>query len=137
MKVKQVIEFYKDKKDRPCPITKSLIEAGWHQQFNTHYLEGIYSIKDIPHQYDHLMKFCNYKLKTVGEDANYPYTPCGELLFWMAETSGVVDKEELKKLVNSIIGHLSETKQVKRREWQLEINRICYYPIKSKIESGL
>lgn len=104
MTYKQVFNFYKDKRDADCSHTQDLIRNGFCQKDNG-YIEVAKAsgFSDIPSQWWHLMQYILGKLEQHNELKEYPYTPCGELKFWMAEVSGVFSEEELDELKNMII----------------------------------
>ncbi|MGI6404685.1 MAG: hypothetical protein ACOX0K_10890 [Oscillospiraceae bacterium] len=128
MTFSQVISFFQSKENTPCDITERLIENGFHQRKGTGYLLDVKSDDKLPSQWQHLMNYCQ------GKDINkaYPYTPCGELVFWMAEASNAVDQKELEKLADEIIdsGAINN-----RRIWNKKITNLCWQNIKKKIEN--
>ena len=103
MNIHQVEEFFKDKKDTPCPLTERLIKAGY-QQTGGGYIalakkRGLIVdyTKAKPTQYWHLME--EY-IPSVPEDKIFNKSiVCGELIFWMAEVSQAVPKNKLEELV--------------------------------------
>lgn len=95
----QVMSFFQIKENIPCDITTGLIKHGLHQRKGTGYLSDVKLSDTSPSQWQHFMNYCQ------GNDENkaYPYTPCRELVFWMAEVSNAVDPKELEKLADKII----------------------------------
>ena len=146
MNTKQILEFYYDKKDTPCPETEDLIKSGYQQERGGYIakakelgIEVDYK-KAMPTQWWHLIEsYCdNKKLYKL-----FPYSiKCGELYFWMAEVSGVLTRNELIKLKKQAIG---ACKILKRRNKSLSplytskgnliIRERCYKEIKKFIES--
>ena len=55
---------------------------------------------------------------------------CGELIFWMAEVSGSVEKGGLEALVNQIIESADHSKGERpvydRIKWNKEIQKLCF-----------
>ena len=140
MIIRQVEDYYKDKKDTPCPLTEQLIKAGY-QQTSGGYIDlakkqGLIVdyAKAEPTQYWHLIEeYCPSvdKNKTFNKSI-----VCGELIFWMAEVSKAVPKEELKELLDRIIanGDTSTTPpKYDRIKWNKEIQRICFNKIESTV----
>lgn len=129
MTFSQVISFFQGKENISCDITTRLIENGFHQRRGTGYLSDVKPGDILPSQWQHLMNYCREKDKNKA----YPYTPCGELLIWMAEVSNAVYPEELNKLANEIIdsGHINS-----RRIWNSKIKNLCWVNIKQKIEKS-
>ncbi len=124
----QVKSFYESKENSPCEITTYLIKGGFHQRYGTGYLSNVKS-GDIPSQWQHIMSYCLEK----EENKAYPFTPCGELLFWMAEISNAVSPQDLKKLAEKIVEN--EPKK-NRRIRNSEIKELCWQKIKLKIDSS-
>ncbi len=123
----QVKSFYESKENIPCDITTYLISKGFHQRYGSGYLANVKS-GDIPSQWQHIMNHCDGREK----NETYHYTPCGELVFWMAEVSNAVDPKELEKLADEIIdsGAINN-----RRVWNNKIKNLCWESIKRKIEN--
>jgi len=130
MTYEQVIEFFCDKGDTPCEITDFLIQNGFQQKKDTGYLH-IAKVSEIdnPSQWWHIMSYCLLKIKKHKENDNYRFTPCGELLFWMAEVSEAVTKCELKKLAKEIINN----KDISRDKANKKIKALCWKKIKDKV----
>lgn len=128
MKIKQLYDFYKNKKDIDCPLTEALMRGGYLQAKGTGY--RIEQIDDIPSQYIHLMNYCEEKIRN-GKNKDFPRSvKCGELIFWMAEASKAVRYEELDKLKDEIL----ENYQNNRRAGNTIIHDICFDKIISLIE---
>ena len=119
MNIRQVKEFYKDKENTPCPLTDKLISSGY-KQTSGGYIK-IAKEKGIknPTQYWHLMNYCDM----VDENKTFSKSiVCGELIFWMAEVSGAVPKQELESLLNEIItGNIKD-----RKKWNKRIQEVCF-----------
>ena len=98
---RQVRQYYIDKENVDHSITDRLIQGGYKQ------LAGGYisnakraGVKD-PSQYWHLI----YSWSAQSED-EAPFNKsikCGELIFWMAESSGAVSKDKLSELCDQIL----------------------------------
>ena len=94
----------------------------------------------MPTQWWHLIKsYCD----NTKPDKIFPYSiKCGELYFWMAETSGVFTQDELKSLKEKAIG---ACKRLDRKndnlpplytpKGNLIIREYCYNRIKEFIEN--
>ena len=135
MNIYQVKQFYKDKKDTPCPLTERLIKAGY-QQVGGGYIDFAkkqgktvdYRIAE-PNQYWHL--FESY-LPTVDEDKTFSKSiVCGELIFWMAEVAEAVSEDDLEDLLDEIV----ESSDISnRKKWNKKIQEICFDKIVEKVE---
>lgn len=104
----QVYNFYKDKRDCECKFTNELIEKGFCQRQNGYIAVAIISgLTAPPSQWWHLMQYCLGKYEKHEESRNYKYTPCGELIFWMAEatlkTSNLFSEKELEELKDEVL----------------------------------
>lgn len=77
------------------------------------------------------MNYCLKQYETHSEKKNYGYTPCGELIFWMAETSNAVGKDELIALKNEIL-----IKNMSRLEGNRKIKELCWEKIKTRVEKA-
>ena len=142
MTIEQVKEYFIDKEHVPCPLSEKLVKAGY-QQTSGGYIDRAISegIKvdykqNTPSQYWHLMTYCD------SRNAEKPFSKsvvCGELIFWMAEVSGAVDKEELDSLAHQIVESSDHTKGVRpiydRMKWNRKIQEICFNRIQLKVES--
>ena len=126
----QVIKYFCDKRDTSCEITIFLITNGFQQKKGIGYLRIAEALKiDNPSQWWHLMNYCLSKIEQHKEKENYRYTPCGELLFWMAEVSEVVTKCELEKLAREIINN----KDMSRDEANKKIKELCWKKINETV----
>ena len=127
MKVREVKESFKDKENVSCPLTDKLISAGYRQKSGG-YID-IAKKKEIknPSQYWHLMNYCDM---VDGEKTFGKNVVCGELIFWMAEVSGAVGKDELMKLVSEITkGDVND-----RKKWNGVIRDVCFDRIKKQLK---
>ena len=141
MTIEQVKEFFVDKEHISCPLTEKLVKAGY-QQVSGGYIdrakrEGIVVdyMSNTPSQYWHLMTYCDSHddKKTFSKSI-----VCGELIFWMAEVSGVVDSATLEQLANQIIESADHSKENRpiydRVKWNHIIQDICFERIQSNVE---
>ena len=126
----QVIKFFCDKRNTSCEITNFLIQNGFQQNKDTGYLH-IAKVSEIdnPSQWWHIMNYCLSKLEQHKENDIYRYTPCGELVFWMAEVSEAVTKCELDKLAKEIINN----KDMGRNKANEKIKALCWEKIKETV----
>ena len=136
MTIGEVKAFFQDKENTPCPLTEKLVKAGY-QQISGGYIDrakkrGIkVDYRDnSPSQYWHLMTYCN------SRSVDKPFSKsivCGELIFWMAEVSGAVEKEQLERLADQIISSAnlsSGTRPIYDRiKWNREIQSLCFNKI--------
>lgn len=141
MNIRQVKEFFEDKKDIPCPLTERLIKAGYQQTSGgyidlakKHGLTVDYA-KAEPTQYWHLVK--EY-IPSVPEDKVFSKSiVCGELIFWMAEVSKAVPEDDLRDLLEQIIadGDKNTTPpKYDRIKWNKEIQNLCFDAIANIVE---
>ena len=141
MNIRQVKEYYKDKKDTSCPLTEQLIKAGY-QQTSGGYIDlakkrGIVVdyTKAEPTQYWHLIE--EY-IPSAPEDKTFSKSiVCGELIFWMAEVSKAVPEDKLEELLERIIadGDKSTTPpKYDRIKWNKEIQNLCFDAIANIVE---
>ena len=135
----EIKKVYVDKKETPCPLTEKLVKAGY-QQVGGGYIDRakrngirVNYEENSPSQYWHLMTYCD------SHNANRPFSnsiSCGELLFWMAEVSGTVAKEELERLADQIIESADLSKSSRpiydRKKWNREIQKHCFEKIVHK-----
>ena len=133
MTIGEVKAFFQDKEHTPCPLTEQLVKAGYHQVCSG-YIDrakwrgvSVNYKENSPSQYWHLMTYC-YRRR-----ADMPFTKsvvCGELIFWMAEASGVVEKEQLERLANQIIESTDLSTGVRpiydRIKWNRKIQDLCF-----------
>lgn len=140
MNIRQVKQFFSDKKETPCPLTERLIKAGY-QQTSGGYIDlakkrgvAVDYTQAKPTQYWHLIE--EY-IPSVPEDRIFSKSiVCGELIFWMAEVSKVVPEEKLIKLLEQIIadGDTSTTPpKYDRVKWNKEIQNLCFDAVSNKI----
>lgn len=146
MNIKQILEFYYDKKDTPCPETEDLIRSGYQQERGGYIAKAkelgveVDYKKAMPTQWWHLIElYC----ANEKPDKIFPYSiKCGELYFWMAEVSGVLTRDELIELKKQAIGACKTLKRRNRSlpplctsKGNLIIRKRCYNEIKKFIES--
>lgn len=87
-------------------------------------------IKD-PSQYWHLIYSWSAQ---SGDDASFTKAiQCGELIFWMAESSGAVSKEELNELCDQILA--GDVKN--RRYWNRVIQSVCFDKIVETVTTAV
>lgn len=140
MNIRQVEEFFEDKKNTPCPLTERLIKAGYQQTSGgyidlakKHGLTVDYT-KAKPTQYWHLIEeYC------PSVDKDKPFNKsivCGELIFWMAEVSKAVPDDKLKELLERIIndGNGATPPKYDRVKWNKEIQNLCFNTIVDIVE---
>ena len=144
MNVRQVKEFFVDKKDTPCPLTERLIKAGYQQTgggyinlAKKHGLIVDYT-KAEPTQYWHLIEeYC----PSVNKDKTFNKNiACGELIFWMAEVSKAVPNDKLEELLERIVADGDDNvtpPKYNRIKWNKEIQNLCFDAITSTIEKNL
>ena len=126
----QVYTYFKSKRDAECPITDKLIREGFQQQRGTGYLLiAEKSEIENPSQWWHIMNYCLKKYEMHLENERYRHTPCGELVFWMAEVSGAVSKGELEELQKEIIN-----RKLTRSEGNKRIKELCFEKVKETVE---
>lgn len=141
MNICQVEEFFKDKKDTPCPLTERLIKAGY-QQTGGGYIDlakkrglTVDYTKAEPTQHWHLIEeYC----PSVNRDKSFNRSVvCGELIFWMVEVSKAVPYDKLEELLERIIadGDDSATPpKYDRIKWNKEIQKLCFDAITNVVE---
>ena len=141
MKIEEVLDFFIEKHDYPCPLTEKLVKAGY-QQKRGGYIDRArkdgklvdYS-QNSPSQYWHLM---TYYFMTHKSNVFSKRIVCGELIIWMAEVSESVPYDELEALVNRIIASTgtndSKKKQFDRIKWNKEIQKVCFDRIDAKVK---
>lgn len=119
-------------------MTDKLVRAGY-QQLGGGYIERakregieVDYRKVCPSQYWHLMTYCDSK----KPDDKFRSVVCGELIFWMSEVLGCVDKQEMESLLNDIIASASPSEKrplYDRRKWNKRIHDLCYDNIEAAI----
>lgn len=141
MNIRQVKQFFSNKKEAPCPLTERLIKAGY-QQASGGYIDlakkrGItvdYTMAE-PTQYWHLVE--EY-IPSVPEDKVFSKSiVCGELIFWMAEVSKAVPEEKLEELLERIITDGDKgtiPPKYDRIKYNKEIQNLCFDAIVNIIE---
>ena len=85
-----------------------------------------------PSQYWHLMSYCD---SVDGEKVFGRSIVCGELIFWMAEVSEAVPEDELHGLLERIIASKDDAASgYDRKQWNKEIQKICFDRIVAEVE---
>ena len=141
MTIEQVKEYFIDKEHVPCPLSEKLVKAGY-QQTSGGYIDRAISegIKvdykqNTPSQYWHLMSYCNSRAPKATFSKSIV---CGELIFWMAETSSSVHCKDLKNLLEQIITNSDNSQGGKplydRKKWNKEIQDLCFDRIAYQVE---
>ena len=141
MNIRQVKQFFSNKKDAPCPLTERLIKAGY-QQTSGGYIDlakkrgiTVDYMKAEPTQYWHLVE--EY-IPSVPEDKVFSKSiVCGELIFWMAEVSKAVPEERLEELLERIIADGDKDTippKYDRIKWNKEIQNLCFDAIANIVE---
>jgi hypothetical protein len=142
MNIYQVENFFKNKKNVPCPLTERLIKAGY-QQTSGGYIDlakkrglVVDHTKAKPTQYWHLIEeYC----PSVEKNKKFSKSiVCGELIFWMAEVSKAASNDELEKLLERIIadGDISVIPpRYNRVKWNREIQNLCFDAIVDIVEN--
>lgn len=142
MNIRQVKQFFSNKKDAPCPLTERLIKAGY-QQTSGGYIDlakkrgiTVDYMKAEPTQYWHLVE--EY-IPSVPEDKVFSKSiVCGELIFWMAEVSKAVPEEKLEELLERIIADGDKgtiPPKYGRIKWNKEIQNLCFGAIVNVVEN--
>lgn len=133
MTYNDVYNYFINFKDIDPPITSKLVSNGYRQ------IKGGYIKKvkerniDNPTQWWHIISPCEEKIKNEEGKKCYSYTPCGELLVYMAEMTNAVDKRSLENLINDII---NSNEISNRRKWNKKITELCWHKIKKAIEES-
>lgn len=150
MNVKQVLDFYVDKKDSPCPITNRLVQAGYQQERGGYIQYAMKTRMEVcyknatPTQWWHLIE--SYCRRTDCQKKFTKRITCGELIFWMAEVANCCEESELEHLANQIIAsgesvkrrdHEKPPVKYNRSKWNKEIQKVCFDKIVEKVESSL
>ena len=117
---KQVRECFIGKKDAPCPITNRLVSKGYVQKNGGYIAFAKEKQIDKPTQYWHLIS--SWSERRPDEAPFNRRIQCGELLVWMAETSGAVDQKKLSDLCDLILKEYVN----KRREGNKIIKEACF-----------
>lgn len=129
-----VKEYFENKRELECKITDELVAGGYRQKRGGYIKIALEKGEINPSQWWHLMNYCQMKKEKNEEHKSYRFTPCGELVFWMAEVSDAVTKNDLLSLKNKI---LSSGEIGNRRKWNNEIKDVCWYKVREKIESAI
>lgn len=133
MTYKQIKEYFKNKENVACPLTDELVNSGYRQN-NGYIIDARKAGIENPSQWWHIMNHCTIKENAGKCELRYRYTPCGELVFWMAEVTEAVDKAKLESLKNTIVNS-GDVK--KRRQWNKAIKYVCWDKICRKIEEDI
>lgn len=116
----QVRQFYIDKENADHSITDRLMRGGYIQPAGGYVLNARRAgVKELT-QYWHLI----YSWSAQSKD-DAPFTKqiqCGELIFWIAETSGAVNKDKLNELCDQILSGNPKN----RRYWNRVIQDVCF-----------
>lgn len=103
MNIGQIESAYRKHEHTPCLITDRLVQAGY-QQTGGGYIDRAKATGMTvdyhtaqPSQWWHLMTYCKSRKPTFTRNI-----VCGELIFWMAEVSGLVPVNDLNTLVDNI-----------------------------------
>lgn len=132
MNNKQVIEFFKNKEieEANCPLTDELIKGGYKQKSKGYIDYAKEKGVKNPTQYWHLIESWSNR---SGENEEFNKNiQCGELIFWMAEVSKVVEYQDLKDLKDEILEKYIEN----RRDGNKKIQEVCFDKIVKKVESN-
>ena len=117
---RQVRQFYIDKENAEHSITDRLICGGYVQSAGGYILYAKLTGTKEPSQYWHLIhSWCDRSEDEAPFDKRIK---CGELIFWMAESSGAISKDKLNELCDQILA--GDVKN--RRYWNDVIQRVCF-----------
>ena len=133
MTYNDVYNYFINFKDIDPPITSKLVSNGYRQMKGGYIKKARERNIDNPTQWWHIISLCEEKIKNDEGNKYYSYTPCGELLVYMAEKTDAVDKKILENLINDII---NSKKINNRREWNKVITDLCWDEIKKAIEGS-
>ena len=106
MNIKQVREYFENKRNVACPFTERLIQAGYQQTSGGYIKKAHLENQEVdyrkaePNQWWHLIR--SYCDNVVDDKKFTKQIQCGELLFWMAEVSGCASKKELEEMLERI-----------------------------------
>lgn len=147
MNTEQISLFYKDKETKDCPLTERLIKAGYQQEKHG-YISYAYELEmevdyrnAKPSQWWHLIN--SYCKRTKPDVTFTKRIQCGELILWMAEVSGCIEKRKLESLVGNIIASGTPVNRRKsdrpkihydRKKWNKEIQKLCFDKIVEEVE---
>ncbi len=129
---RQIKQFYINKENSDHSITDRLMNGGYVQPSGGYITTAKRAgIKEPIPQYWHLI---NSWCAQSEDDA--PFTrsiQCGELIFYMAESSHAIDKDILNKLCDRILSD----DVTNRRYWNREIQNICFDSIVDTITKAV
>lgn len=130
MNLAQVKAFFIDKENTPCPLTNELIARGYKQKtggYVSYLRKKGWSDEQVYNQYNHLIYSWveQWELEGKQEAPFGKSITCGELIFWMAEVSQAVSKEELRKLKDYVLEEF-ETKKQTRGQLNKVIQDVCF-----------
>ena len=146
MTISQVSKVFSEMEKVHCPVTDHLIKGGF-RQLSGGYISYARSVgintdhqKGQPDQWWHLIK--SYCERTDPDKVFGRRIVCGELIFYMAEALGCVDKRELEALADSILADGTPINgkvtpysfSGKRRKWNKKIQELCFEPIRDTVE---
>ena len=103
MTYEDVYTFFVSFPDEDFRITKMLVTNGYKQKQGGYIKIARQLDIDTPSQYWHLTSYCKANIEEGKADKHFRFTPCGELLVYMAEASCAVDTVKLENLVTEII----------------------------------
>ena len=131
---KQVRECFIGKKDAPCPITNRLVSKGYVQKNGGYIAFAKEKQIDKPTQYWHLIS--SWSERRPDEAPFNRRIQCGELLVWMAETSGAVDQKKLSDREQAIYNLICENKHltVEQVMAEFDISRATVFRDYAKIK---
>lgn len=133
MTYNDVYNYFINFEDKDPRITSKLVSNGYRQMKGGYIKKARERNIDNPTQWWHIISLCEEKIKNNEGNKYYSYTPCGELLVYMAEKTNAVDERILENLINDII---NSKKINNRREWNKVITDLCWYEIKKAIEGS-
>lgn len=133
MTYNDVYNYFINFEDKDPRITSKLVSNGYRQMKGGYIKKARERNIDNPTQWWHIISLCEEKIKNNEGNKYYSYTPCGELLVYMAEKTNAVDERILENLINDII---NSKKINNRREWNKVITDLCWYEIKKEIEGS-
>lgn len=137
MRMEAVYKFFKNKNNAEAPLTIELLQNNFIQEKGTGY--RIDQPEKIPSQYTHLINYCKRKLEEGAVDFDRR-VKCGELIFWMAEVSQALSKDELLDLQQDILKNYKKRDSFKgtviynRKGANPVIHEKCYDRIKDVVD---
>ena len=128
---KQIREYFINLEDAEHSITDRLVSGGYVQAAGGYILNAKRAGIKNPSQYWHLIHSWSAQSK---DDAPFNKSiQCGELLFWMAESSGAVSREKLNELCDQILaGNVKD-----RRHWNRVIQNVCFDKILNTVTTAV